>query len=96
MNIYLPYIPKHNLNCEKKIIILMIPNGEGWHYLPVKVLSVLLRGITSKHVGDFYFLNCLNSFRTKCKLESHKKVCENEDFCGVVIPFEDTKILEFN
>ena len=30
------------------------------------------------------------------KLESHKKVCENKDFCNVVIPSEDTKILEFN
>ena len=33
----------------------------------------LLRGITSKHDGDFYYLNCLHFFRTKNKLESHKK-----------------------
>ena len=32
----------------------------------------------------------------KNKLESHKKVCENKDFCNVVMPSEDTKILEFN
>ena len=34
----------------KKKIILMIPNKEkeGWHYLAVKKLSVLLRGITSR------------------------------------------------
>ena len=30
------------------------------------------------------------------KLETQKKVCENKDFCNVVMPFEDTKILEFN
>ena len=33
----------------------MISNeeNEGWHYLAVKKLSALLRGITSKHHGDF-------------------------------------------
>ena len=35
----------------------MIPNEEkeGWHYLTVKKLSTLLRGITSKHHGDFFY-----------------------------------------
>ena len=32
----------------------MIPEGEKCHYLAVKKLSVLLRGITSKPYGDFY------------------------------------------
>ena len=27
---------------------------------------------------------------------SHKKICENENFCNVVMPIEGTKILEFN
>ena len=74
----------------------MIPNGEKWHYLAVKKLSALLRTITSKNNGDFYYLNCLHSFRTKNKLDSHKKVCDNKDFCNVIMPSEDTKILEFN
>ena len=41
----------------KNNFFLMIPNGEGWHYIPVKELFVLLREIT-KHDGDFYFWNC--------------------------------------
>ena len=45
----------------------------------------------SKHDGDFYYLNCLHSFPTENKHESHKEVCENKDFCK-----EDTKKLEFN
>ena len=53
----------------------MISNGEKKHYLAVKILSVLLKGITSKYDGDFYCLNCLHSFRTKNKLESHERVC---------------------
>ena len=35
-------------------------------------------------------------FRNRKKLESHKKACENKDFCYVITPFQDTKILEFN
>ena len=61
-----------------------------------KKLSALLRGITSKNCGDFYCLNCLHSFRTKNKLESHKRGCENKNFCYVNMPSDDTKILEFN
>ena len=74
------------------------PSSEGrrWHYLAVKKLSALLRRITSKLSGDFYVLNCVYSFRTKNILESHKKVYENKDFCNVIKPSKDTKILEFN
>ena len=61
-----------------------------------KKLSVLLRGITSKDCSDFYCLNCLHSFATEHMRESHKKICENKDFCNVVMPSEGTKILEFN
>ena len=52
--------------------------------------------MTSKHHSDFYCLNCLYTFRTDNKLKSHKKLCENKDFCNIVMPSEDTKILEFN
>ena len=61
-----------------------------------KTFSVLFRKITSKNNGYFYCLNSLHSFRTKNKFELHKKVCENKDFCNVVIPSEDSKILELN
>ena len=30
------------------------------------------------------------------KLQLHKKVCENKDFCNVIMSSEDSKILEFN
>ena len=58
--------------------------------------SVLLIQVTSKHRDDFYCLNWIHSFRTKNKLESQKKVCEKKDFCNIVMPSEDTKVLEFN
>ena len=48
----------------------MIPNLEkkGGHYLAVKTLCTLLRGITPKCHCDFYCLNCLHSFRTENKI----------------------------
>ena len=52
----------------------MNPDGEGWHYFAIKEVSSLLRGITSKHGGDFDYMSCLHSFRTKNKPESHKKM----------------------
>ena len=88
------YVSKHNSNCDKQFIFLIIPNGEEQHYFAVKKLSALLKGITSKHNSDFYCLNCLHSFRIKNKLESHKRVCENKYFCNIIMPFEDTKRLE--
>ena len=65
-------------------------------YPAVKKLSALLRGITSKHYGDFCCMNCFHSFATEDKLESHKKACEKKHFCNVNMPSNDTKILEFN
>ena len=75
------YVLKHNSNREGQVISLMIPNAEGRHHLAVKSLFVLLRGITFKHHGDIYCLNCLYTFTTENKREYCKKVCENKDVC---------------
>ena len=87
--IYPVYMSKHNSNCEKQVILLMISNGEKQcHYLPVYKLSALLRGITTKNNGAFCCLNCIHSFRTLNILASH--------FCNVIMPSEDTKLVRFN
>ena len=36
------YIDSH-LNCENRVIILMITDGKKWHYLAVQSLSALFR-----------------------------------------------------
>ena len=51
----------------------MIPNGEGRHYLAVKKLSALLKGIRTKRKGDFYCLNCLYSNKRKKTNWNHIK-----------------------
>ena len=52
--INIAYKPKNNITREKQVISLMISNGQNWHYLVVKNLPGLLRGITSTHKEDFY------------------------------------------
>ena len=59
------YKSKYNLTRENQVILLMISDGEKWHCLTVRRLSALLKGITSKHDGDSYCLNCFHSYRTK-------------------------------
>ena len=74
----------------------MITDGEKWHYLAVKRLSALLRGITGNNNGDFHCLNCFQSYATENQLKKHKKVRENHDYCYVEMPEKDNKILKYN
>ena len=63
----------------------------------MKNLSVLLRGITSNHNGDFYCLNCFVDFycyclySTKNKLKKHEKVCYDHDYWYAEMPNEDNR-----
>ena len=66
------YKSKYNLNRESQVILLMITDGEKWHYLAVKSLFALFRGITSNNKLDF-FLNFFHSFITESKLKNNKK-----------------------
>ena len=62
----------------------------------MKTLSTLCKGITSKHVGNFYYLNCFHSYSTKNRLVKHEKVCNDHDYCHVEMLSEDNKILTCN
>ena len=81
---------------KKKYILLPNEQKEGWYYLAVKKLSILLYKITSKNNGDFYCLNCLHSFRTENKLKSHENLCRDKYFCLIIMPCEEDNILKFN
>ena len=74
----------------------MIPNRKGWYYIAVKIICIIKRISIKKSQGNFYCLNYLHCLRPKNKLESHNKVRDNKDFCNILIPSEETKILDFN
>ena len=67
----------------------------NWHYLAVKSISGLLRGVTSNHNGDFCCLNCLHSYTTEKKLRKHEWVCNDNYFCYLKMPDEDNNILKY-
>ena len=94
--IHVAYKSKQNLTREKQVTLLMISNGENWHYLVVKKLSGLFKGITLNHEEDFYCLNCFCSYSTKNKLEEHKKIRENHDYCHVEMPTKDNNIIKYD
>ena len=89
------YKSKHNLKRENQVIVLMITVVKNGTVL-LQQLSTLLKGITSKHKGEFYCLNCFNSYSTKERLKKHRNVCENHDYCYVEMPEKDNKILKYN
>ena len=63
------YKSKNNLTRENQVILLMITDGEKWHYLAVKSLCALFRRITgNNNNGDFYCLNCFQ-LHIKCLKE---------------------------
>ena len=59
-DIRLAYKSKYNGKREEKVILLMIGDGEKWHYLAVKNLPRVLRGVSSNHKGDNYCLGCFH------------------------------------
>ena len=94
--IEIAYKSKYNLIRDNQIILLMISNGKNWHYLAVKTLSTLLRGISSNHNSDYYCLNCFHSYRTENKLNVHKKICENDEYCNIEMPSPNNNIIKYN
>ena len=58
--------------------------------------KVGLHYFEEKHEGDFYCLNCFQSYTTENKLKKHKKVCENHGYCYLEMPEEYNKILKYN
>ena len=64
----------------------MISDGINYHYLAVTNSSGLLQGNSLNHRGDFYFLNCFNSYTTENKRKEHEEICNKHDSCRMEIP----------
>ena len=67
----------------------MMCDGKKYHYLAVTNLSGLLEGNSSNHSGDFYCLNCFNSYPTKNKLKEHQEICNKHDSYCMEMPEQD-------
>ena len=72
----------------------MTTNGtDTWHYIAIKNIPVLLRGISSTYDGDHYCLNCFHSYRTENKLIAHEELCINNNFALIKMPTEDKRYI---
>ena len=83
--------PKETKLSQKDVQLSPKDDDNLLHYLAVKKLSALSSRMTSKNEDDFYYV-----YNKKNKLELHKRVCKNKDFCNIIMPSQDTKISEFN
>ena len=89
----IPYRSKYNHKRKKQAILLMITDdGKKWHYLAVRSLPALLRGMLSSNNEDFYCLNCFYLYCTHNKPKNHERVCNNHDYRCVGMPKEHEKI----
>ena len=88
------YISKHTKTRNIQANLLMITDGQkNWHYLAIKSIPALLRGVASTHNGDFCCLNCFHSYRTHNALKNHEKLCEDQDHCNVKMLNDDNKYI---
>ena len=95
-NISVVYRSKHNNKRKKQVILLMINDGEKYHYIAVTNLSALLRKLSSNHKEDFYCLNCFNSYTTKNKLKEHEEIYNNHDSYNIEMPEWVNKTIKYN
>ena len=93
----------------KEVVLLMITDGVKWCYLalksistsdgymrPTQIISKLFDKIASTNAAnDYYCLNCFHSLRTSNKLKKYELVCENHDYCEVLIPNKNNNTLKY-
>ena len=106
--IELQYKSKYNRTRKNQAVLLMITDGKKWHYLalksmpandgymrPTQSISRLFNKITSNHNDDYYCLNCFHSYRTEDRLKKRELICNNHNYCEIVMPDDKNKILKY-
>ena len=74
----------------------MITDDKKWHHLAVANLPAFLQGMSSNHDGDFYCLNCFNSYTAKNKVKEHEEICNNYVGYHIEMPKWAEEILKQN
>ena len=85
------YNNKHDIQGNQ---LMIADENNNWHYLAVSRISGLLRGIRSRHNGDFYCLNCFHSYSTENRLKKHEKICYDNKLWFLKMPDADNNILK--
>ena len=50
---------------------MITEDDKNWHFVSVKNVQRLCRGIFSNNHNDFYCMNCMHAYRTRRALKKH-------------------------
>ena len=85
-------VSKFNRTRPHKVVLLVITDGEKWHFTSVRNETRLFRGVFSKHHNDYYCFKCRQSYRTDNAL---KRLCLSNKDCHVKLPFKNKRIVKY-
>ena len=86
---------KSSHKTDQEINLMLIFEGDRWHYTTIKSLSRLLAGKNSKHHGKQYFCtNCLQGFALESIRDEHYGYCNDNETVRVEM-LKKGSIVEF-
>ena len=75
------------MNLEQHVDLLLLTDGERYHYTVIKSFSRLIKSQVSKHHGKMHFCRfCLHGFVKEKHLEDHVKYCSKNEPQRTVLP----------
>ena len=81
------YICRKGQGHQREINLMLISEGDRWHYTVIKSLSRLLAGKNSKHAHKQYFCNnCLQGFTQELSRDKHYSYCIDNETVRVEMP----------
>ena len=87
------YICRKGRRHQGEINLMLISEGDRWHYTAVKSLSRLLASKNSKHAHKQYFCtNCLQGFTLELSRDEHYSYCIDKETVRVEMPSKGSTI----
>ena len=78
---------KTNYRCDREVNLMLIFEGDRWHYTEIKSLSRLLASKNSKHAHKRYFCtNCVQGFTQELNKDQHYSYCIDNETVRVAMP----------
>ena len=81
------YLCRKGTPGHKLVNLLLVCDGDKWHYTAVKSLSRLLTSSNSKYKAKQHFcMNCLQGFNEEKTRDDHYVYCSNNEMVRVEMP----------
>ena len=87
------YICRNSRKAPQEINLMLISEGDRWHYTVIESLSRLVAGKNSKHDHKQYFCtNCLQGYIQELSRDQHYGYCIDNEMVRVEIPSKGSTI----